>query len=185
MTLSILTQGECDLILPWRNAPAVRQAMFTHHEISLTEHRAWFHSMQNDPTARWYIYRDWVNEPRGVVYFTSFDVKNATAFWGFYTSTKAVPGTGIRMEFEALSKAFDELGLYKLNCEVLADNKAVINMHKKVGFTQEGLFREQHFNGNRRIDVIRLGMLSREWLIERKRLLKRIQEKDKAQQKDG
>lgn len=39
MTLALLTETDLDLILPWRNAPAVRQAMYIHHEISPDEHR--------------------------------------------------------------------------------------------------------------------------------------------------
>lgn len=36
-------------------------------------------------------------------------------------------------------------------------------MHKKVGFSQEDVFREQHLNGDKRIDAIRLGLLGSEW----------------------
>ncbi|MFP4495817.1 MAG: hypothetical protein ACLFN3_07835 [Halochromatium sp.] len=42
MALKPLTDTDLELILPWRNAPAVRRAMYSHHEISLAEHRAWF-----------------------------------------------------------------------------------------------------------------------------------------------
>jgi len=68
------------------------------------------------------------------------------------------------MEYLALNMAFFELNLHKLNCEVLDINPAVINMHKKVGFTIEGTFREDHFNGERYCDIVRFGMLAHEWI---------------------
>ena len=148
--------------------------MFSQHEITWDEHQAWFYRMQVDHTKRWFLYLNENNEPSGVVYFTALDPAQRSAFWGFYASPDAIPGTGLRMEFDALSKSFGDLGLYKLNCEVLASNKSVINMHKKVGFTEEGCFREHFFEGEKRVDVIRLGMLASEWPQNRVVLVSKI-----------
>lgn len=65
MSLRELTEDDLELILPWRNAPAVRRAMFHHHEISLEEHRAWFRRLQIDPSRRWYIFVDEQKVPQG------------------------------------------------------------------------------------------------------------------------
>lgn len=178
MPLIPLTEDDLELILPWRNAPEVRHNMYTHHEISLDEHRTWFERMRQDPSARWYLYRDAAGEPRGVVYFTAIDLVQKTAFWGFYASPEAKPGTGTHMEYEALDLAFGELALRKLNCEVLASNPAVVNLHRKVGFTQEGVFRAQHFDGAAQIDIIRLGLLANEWVEYRERLRQRVTQLD-------
>ncbi len=174
MPLHPLTEHDLELILPWRNAPAVRRAMVSHHEISLDEHRAWFERLQQDPSRRWYLFRDGDDVAQGVVYFTDIDAGQGTAFWGFYARPEAPAGTGLEMEFAALEMAFSTLGLHKLNCEVLASNPAVVNMHKKVGFTEEGRFREQHRDGADRIDIIRLGLLASEWAVCRERLRERI-----------
>ncbi len=73
MPLKLLTADDLELILPWRNAPAVRRAMYSHHEISLPEHQAWFARVQEDPSREWYLYHDTDGEPQGVVYFTDID----------------------------------------------------------------------------------------------------------------
>ncbi|MGC9457315.1 MAG: UDP-4-amino-4,6-dideoxy-N-acetyl-beta-L-altrosamine N-acetyltransferase [Halothiobacillaceae bacterium] len=172
--IPLTTPEQRDLILPWRNAPEVRRAMYTHHAITPEEHRAWFGHMQADPTRRWYLYLDAGDEPAGVVYFTDIEPEGGTAFWGFYARPEAPPGIGMRMEYAALEHAFNELGLHKLNCEVLATNTAVVNLHKKCGFTREGVFREQHFDGEQHVDIIRLGLLAREWPEHRERLRERI-----------
>lgn len=170
MPLRALTAADLELILPWRNAPAVRRAMYSHHEISLDEHRAWFQRVQHDPTRRWYLYDDDAGIPQGVVYFTELDPAQATAFWGFYSRPEAPSGTGLWILLEALDVAFSELRLHKLSGEVLAGNQRSLHLHKKVGFMEEGRFREQHHDGTHRTDIVRLGMLSREWPAHRERL---------------
>ena len=169
-----LEESDLELILHWRNALTVRQAMFTQHEISWDEHQAWFHRMQADNTKGWFLYLNEDNEPSGVVCFTDVDAEERSAFWGFYASPDAMPGTGLRMSLDALNKAFNELALEKLNADVLATNSRSLDMHKKVGFTEEGCFHEHFFDGEKRVDVIRLGMLLSEWPQNRVVLVSKI-----------
>jgi UDP-4-amino-4,6-dideoxy-N-acetyl-beta-L-altrosamine N-acetyltransferase len=169
-----LEESDLELILPWRNAPAVRQAMFTQHEISCDEHQAWFHLMQADDSKRWFLYLNENNQPSGVVYFTDLDPAQRSLFWGFYASPDSSPGSGLRMSLDALDKAFNELALEKLNADVLANNLRSLNMHKIVGFAEEGHFRKQFFNGEQRIDVIRFAILASEWPVCRQALKARI-----------
>jgi UDP-4-amino-4,6-dideoxy-N-acetyl-beta-L-altrosamine N-acetyltransferase len=180
MTISLepLSQNTYEVILSWRNAPAVRGQMYTQHEITPAEHQAWFERMQADPKKQWYLCRDEAGQAVGVVYFTDVDTDQGTAFWGFYASPEAPRGVGKRMEYAALEMAFSELALHKLSCEVLETNKAVINLHMKCGFTEEGRFRGQFRDGEKRIDVVRLGMLAEEWPQNRDRLRGRIAQLD-------
>jgi UDP-4-amino-4,6-dideoxy-N-acetyl-beta-L-altrosamine N-acetyltransferase len=172
--LRSLEKSDLKLILPWRNAPTVRQAMFTQDEISWNGHQAWFHRMQADDTKRWFLYLNENIEASGVVYFTDLDDAQRTAFWGFYARPDAMPGTGLRMSLDAIDKAFNDFGLEKLNADVLATNSRSLDMHKKVGFTEEGFLREHFFDGEKRVDVIRLRMLSSEWPENRVLLDSRI-----------
>jgi UDP-4-amino-4,6-dideoxy-N-acetyl-beta-L-altrosamine N-acetyltransferase len=178
MPLSRLTESDLELILSWRNALEVRRNMYTHHEISPDEHRAWFERMRQDPSARWYLYQDAAGEPQGVVSFTAIDPAQQTAFWGFYAKPEARAGTGLRILYEALELGFGRLDLRKINGEALATNTVSITLHKKVGFTPEGVFRAQHFDGTAEIDVVRLGMLASEWAEHRERLVARVAQLD-------
>jgi len=176
--LRLLEKADLELILPWRNAPEVRLAMYSQHEITWEEHHAWFQRMQSDNCKQWFLHLNKNKEPIGVVYFTDIIKEQQTAFWGFYASPEATPGTGMRMSLDALSYAFNELNLQRLNADVLVSNPRSLEMHKKVGFIQEGRFREQYFNGKDRIDVIRLGMLASEWTKNSPDLEARIAELD-------
>ncbi|WP_200344303.1 hypothetical protein [Halochromatium glycolicum] len=44
----------------------MRRAIYRHHEISLDEHRAWFKRLKQDPSRRWYLFRDVVGTTQGV-----------------------------------------------------------------------------------------------------------------------
>lgn len=174
MSLRSLTEEDLPFVRAWRNAPEVRQNMYSRHEISEAEHRTWFHRMEQDPQALWFIHEDEAGQADGVVYFTQYRPSNGSAFWGFYAGTGAKPGVGVIMEFDALELAFSELGLHKLNCEVLVSNTQVVNLHQKCGFSQEGLFRDFHFDGEHYVDVVRLGILASEWAARREGIQARI-----------
>lgn len=141
----------------------VRDAMFNQHEISEKEHIAWFQRLQSDKTQRWFLYFDESDMPCGVVYFTNLDLKQRLAFWGFYAKPDSPPGVGMRLSLVALNYAFYRLGLFKVCAEVLENNKRSLIMHSKIGFTEEGRFREHYFDGQHRLDIIRLAMFASDW----------------------
>lgn len=178
MPLRPMTEEDLPMVRAWRNAPVVRQNMYTKHEISEAEHHAWFKRIQSDETSKWLIHEDINRCPDGVVYFTQLSSKNKSAFWGFYAADNAPRGVGTRMEFEAMEMAFFELDLHKLNCEVLITNSSVIKLHGKFGFKEEGVFRDFHLDGENYIDVVRLGIIDFEWLGKRAEVMSRLERLD-------
>jgi len=168
-----IKECELEMMLAWRNQPSVREDMYTQHEISWDEHIAWWGRLKQQATQIYLMY-ECDGQPQGVVYFTSIDKSNSNCAWGFYSSQDAPRGTGTKMEFLALEYAFTDLGLYKLWCEVLAYNAAVIRLHGKFGFLQEGVFRQQFKRGDEYFDIVRMGMLSSEWTSQRDGMKQRI-----------
>ncbi len=175
MPLRPLTESDLLTMLEWRNAPAVRENMYTKHEISEAEHRNWFARQQDDEHSRWYIYEDKWNKPEGVVYFTQYEPERQNSFWGFYASPNAKAGTGSCILLEALDHAFFKLGLHKLNSEALVKNAKSIGIHKKMGFQEEGVFRDFYFDGKNFLNVIRLGILKSEWINKRSDVIDQIE----------
>lgn len=151
------------MVRAWRNAPEVRSWMFNTHEISESEHQAWFERRKSDATSCWLIHEDEGGCPDGVAYFTQIEATSRSAFWGFYAAPGAPKGTGTRLGVEAMDHAFGALNLHKLNSEVIAGNEASLRFQKKLGFQEEGVLRHAHFDGQQHTDVVRLGMLSDEW----------------------
>jgi len=171
--LELLSQADLDIILPWRNDPAVRQCMYTSHVITADEHQKWFkHMSATDDRMALLFSVD--NKPRGVVQFNQLNINTRRGMWGFYIDPKAPPHCSLLMEFEALEYAFAVLELHKLDCEVISFNKKVINLHKKSGFLEEGWFVDYHYDGTQFHDVCRLSMLANNWPEHRARIAARI-----------
>lgn len=164
--LRAIDSSELELILFWRNAPSVRQNMYTRHEIGLSEHLAWWARVCERSDQRYFMY-EFQGAPFGVVAFTQIDSGSQSSSWAFYASPEAPKGTGSKMEYLALEYAFKDIRLHKLYCEVLAFNAPVIKLHQKFGFKVEGVLREQHWVENSFVDVYRLGILASEWNAQR------------------
>jgi UDP-4-amino-4,6-dideoxy-N-acetyl-beta-L-altrosamine N-acetyltransferase len=168
-----ILDDDLEMILNWRNAPSVRQNMYTRHEISLEEHHRWWKVVCSRNDQRYFLYEN-AGTPLGVVGFTQINTSDLNSSWAFYASPDSPRGTGSRMEFLALEKAFGEIGLHKLYCEVLDFNEPVVKLHKKFGFNVEGIFREQHQVDGDYVDVIRLGILKSEWESIREGMLVKL-----------
>lgn len=185
MPLRPLTEEDRSLVRTWRNAPQVRLSMYSTHEITEAEHLAWFARMKNDPLSRWFIHEDVIGTPDGVVYFTQYKPENRSAFWGFYLGTGVARGIGTKLGLDALDQAFSLMNIHKLNAEVIATNERSLHFHNKLGFQQEGCFRDFHFDGKNYVDVLRFGILDKEWAIHRSEVIRKISEREgTAQQID-
>ncbi len=67
------------------------------------------------------------------------------------------------MERAALHYAFETLRVHRLQCEVLAFNRRVIEFHLKHGFAVEGVSRDAYYRDGEYHDIYRLAMLDRDW----------------------
>ena len=168
-----IEKNDLGKVLEWRNAPEVRNNMYTTHVITEDEHLQWFSRVQQDPSLFYFICK-MDRQDAGVICFTDYNPTRGNSSWGFYAALEPPKGAGIFMEYEALKYAFETLKLHKLNCEVIIYNKSVINLHKKTGFVEEGVLRDFHFDGEIYQDVVRLGMLESEWPTAKAKLEKRL-----------
>ena len=171
--LIALTKEYLDLVLEWRNQANVRENMYSSHKITREEHVNWFAKIREDPSKRYFLFQHH-NQLCGVIYFDRLLPFAGQATWGFYGAPDAPPGNGLRMELAALEYAFRSLKLHKLNCEVIATNRQVINLHLKTGFVEEGRFRDYFYDGSKFQDVVRLGIVEGEFPSARTRLCSRI-----------
>lgn len=152
---------DLETVLAWRNHPDVRRFMYTTHEISLEEHRAWFERASENPAITLLVYER-EGEPCGFVNITRSRCESV-ADWGFYLAPEAEKGTGRKLGNKALEYAFEILGLHKLCGQALGFNERSIAFHKALGFLEEGRLRDQHFDGTDYHDVVCFGLLVDEW----------------------
>ncbi|MDR1912636.1 MAG: UDP-4-amino-4,6-dideoxy-N-acetyl-beta-L-altrosamine N-acetyltransferase [Helicobacteraceae bacterium] len=179
-----IKDDEVECLRVWRNCPEVRKNMYTRHEIGAEEHSAWWQRIKNSKSDIYRIF-ELNNKAIGVVAFTQIDRVNKNAIWAFYLSSeiRGQTGEGVKMEFAAIDFAFQTLELHKLSCEVFAFNKSVISLHKKFGFSIEGIFRENHLYDGVFIDVVRMAIFSSQWHTKRDQMQTRLAKIDSRQER--
>lgn len=149
-----------------RNQESVRKSMYTEHEIALNEHLAWVERLQTD--MRQIVFVVLVEGiVSGVVSVNAIDRLHLKSDWAFYLDANVRGGLGAALEFSLINFVFNNLGLEKLNCEVIETNEAVVKMHKKFGFIEEGFRRENIIKNDARIGVFFLGLTKNDWLRNR------------------
>lgn len=161
-----MTRDDLKLVLAWRNHPEVRRYMYTQHEIDMEEHQRWFDRTVKDPRKHLLLY-GYDEHPLGFVNF-SVVRDGGIAEWGFYTSPEAPKGSGRKLGWLALEYAFERLDFHKVCGETLGGNERSIRMHSLLGFKQEGVMRDQYFDGEQYHHVVCFGLLRSEWRLNGK-----------------
>lgn len=94
-----------------------------------------------------------------------------TASLSIAIGDKANRGQGYGMEAMqlALGYAFHELNLRRVFLTVFSYNKSAIALYEKLGFIQEGVYREHIRRDGQSHDMLLYGMLYREWQARQER----------------
>ena len=161
-------------ILAIRNQPAVRLNMYTSHLISEDEHARWVDRLAADTSVQFFavMFRD---EIIGGASLYAISAQNQRADWAYYLDETAQgKGFGAALEFRFLDYVFQHTDTLKLNCEVLGFNEAVISLHKKFGFVEEGVRREHIRRAEAVHNAHFLGITKAEWVIRRVELMRRL-----------
>jgi UDP-4-amino-4,6-dideoxy-N-acetyl-beta-L-altrosamine N-acetyltransferase len=157
-----MEEGDLEVVRNLRNRPEIRRFMYTRHEIGRAEHREWFARAGADPATRLLVF-ELDAAVAGFVKIARLTPASPVADWGLYLAPEAPRGTGAGLAHAALRYAFDDLGLHKVCAQVLAFNEKSIRLHGRLGFSEEGVLREQHFDGAVYHNVICFGLLRAEW----------------------
>jgi UDP-4-amino-4,6-dideoxy-N-acetyl-beta-L-altrosamine N-acetyltransferase len=157
--------------LAWRNQDRVRANMYSDHLIGADEHARWFAGSLSNPAAAYRIY-EYQGRPLGFVSFTGIDRHNDRCSWAFYLGEADAPrGSGAAMELLALDEVFGDLGIGKLCCEVFAFNAAVVRLHKRFGFVEEGRLVRHARKDDLLQDVVVLARFADGWDADRPALM--------------
>lgn len=156
-----MTRDDLKMVLAWRNHVDVRQYMYTKHEISLEEHLQWFELVSRDDQRHLLIYEHNLL-PLGFINIKKI-APGGIANWGFYAAPGVPKGVGAELGNSALRYAFVNLGLHKVCGQVLVSNGKSIRFHLKLGFLEEGILRQHHFDGQSYQDVLNFGLLAQQW----------------------
>ena len=152
-----------------RNESSVRQAMFLEDTVSLENFLIWVERLKKDPHHEEYLVFDENNQslPLGVLCLNEIDTFNKTANWAMYLTEKEQSRLGGILEWFLINYAFETLGLEKLNCQVLESNTAVIKLHHKYYFQDEGFLREHVRRKDQKLGAVCLGLTKHDWITRK------------------
>lgn len=154
---------DLNLILEWRNKDSIRSVMFNSEIITSEQHHNWFTDLNKSQSNITKIF-SFDGIPYGVLNINKIDKINNSCEWGFYIGSQSSPkGMGTILGYTALNYIFDELLIRKISAQVLDNNSRSIYFHEKLGFSKEGILREQIVRNNSYLDVTLFGYLKSEW----------------------
>jgi UDP-4-amino-4,6-dideoxy-N-acetyl-beta-L-altrosamine N-acetyltransferase len=156
--------ADLEAVLVLRNRIEVRRYMLTQHEISNDEHLLWFKRSSRNPNKKLLV----LEIEKKCCGFVQFEETKypGVSDWGFYTDPDSPKGTGKMLGIYALAHAFENEGVYKICGQALNNNLPSIEFHKSLGFAQEGIFRNHHFDGLEFHDLICFGIHKSEFAKE-------------------
>ncbi len=153
-----------------RNEENVRKWMYTDQVIGANEHLAWINRLKQDDRQIVFVALNDVHTPLGVVSVNAIDRLHKKTDWAYYLTETARGGLGSAIEYSFINFIFDSLGMEKLNCEVIKGNDAVVKLHKKFLFQEEGFRRSNVLKNGVRIGVHFLGLTKEDWLAGKKEI---------------
>lgn len=138
----------------------------------------WSHPISSDQQLKWFDgltfdgqhLRFAIDTPSdgfiGISTITNIDVKNRSAYHGIMIGKKNMQGHGYGRDavMTTMKYAFEELGLHRLDGDIVEHNVPSYNLYvQKCGWKKEGVLREHAFRNNQYYDRILVGILKKEY----------------------
>ncbi|GEN45509.1 UDP-4-amino-4,6-dideoxy-N-acetyl-beta-L-altrosamine N-acetyltransferase [Alkalibacillus haloalkaliphilus] len=169
-----LNESHLDQVLTWRNQPHIHSVMYTDRLITKNEHEQWYQNvLVNDRIIAKLLFQE--EKPLGIVQFTQIHDSFKRCHWGFYVGeTDAPKGTGTVLGLLALDYIFKEQQMRKVCAEVIEENVRSLYFHKKLGFIEEGQFKEHIMKNGVPMDVTPMALFDDHWQEVRLKLLEEL-----------
>ena len=165
ITIRPIKEEDTDNIIKWRNKSSVNQYFIYREPFTRESHLNWFHNkVQTGEVAQFIIMAD--DEPIGSVYLRDIDNKNKKCEFGIFIGDEFNCGKGYGKIASKLviDHAFDKLKLNRIFLRVFPTNIRAIKCYEKIGFKQEGIFREDVIIDGKAYDMIFMAILKKDWL---------------------
>ena len=149
-------------ILDWRTSENVTRFMYTDIEYNLDNQKKWLEKIRADENGRYYLmeYRD---ELIGFISLTDIQWAHKRATWNFYIGNMKYAMLAGFLGAYIYNYAFNELGLEKLNGEVMDTNEGVRKLHIKQGAREVGMLEQHIYKNGVWHDVYMFEMTKKHW----------------------
>ena len=154
-----MREEDAELIVQWRNDPAIRKWLFSTDPLTVQSHLEWFRRPKPDRLDFVICLRE-SERPIGTVNFTNIDFQNAKAEAGKMLGDRTQWGKGLAKEAFRLWLAFgfERLGLTHIYVRTLSTNHRNIKLNEQLGFRVEKILCEEYQRGDELYDVVVMGL---------------------------
>ncbi|MFH1575749.1 MAG: GNAT family protein [Candidatus Nealsonbacteria bacterium] len=165
-------KSDVSLFLKWFNDQEVTQYLLMYLPITEIDEEKWIEKLSTERAGADVIFvieaitgADKETVPIGTCGLQNIRPKDRDADLGIAIGEKDYWEKGYGTETMALliKYGFEQLNLHRISSRAIEFNERSRNLHKKLGFRQEGRFRKAMFRNNRYWDHILFGLLRKEW----------------------
>jgi RimJ/RimL family protein N-acetyltransferase len=177
VTLREMEKADVAHKVKWFNDPDINKTLLMEEKLDLNKSLEWFERTRADASRRDFVIESREGKPIGIMALVHIDAVHRTAECFCVIGEKAYWGGGIGTEAHLLLAdwAFKNLGLHKIWADIRPENAAIIKVIERLGFKVEGTLREEKFIGGKRVDIVRIGLLRREFYAAHPELEKKGQ----------
>ena len=164
-------ENDVPLVVQWLNEPQTRRYLSRVFPLTEAEERKFVEANTSPGGSHlpFIIVDSQTHEPIGCTGMHQIDWVHRRCELGIFLGSVERRGQGLGREaFELLmAYAFEGLNLHRVMLTVYPFNEQGIRCYEAIGFTKEGVDRDSQFVEGRYWDVIRYGMLAREWFARK------------------
>ena len=163
-TLRAMEKRDIELLRNLRNHPDMRRWHCSHMLVSDIEQEEWYERSGTDQRNKIFMVDDLNGNTVGYVQLRNIDYKNRSVEIGIHLGPEA-QGKGYgRDAFLLLMRfAFNEMNMHRVYLQVFDFNDRAIKLYEKLGFREEGRFRDVIFQEVRYYDIVQMSILESEF----------------------
>ncbi|MGI6540818.1 MAG: GNAT family N-acetyltransferase [Bacillota bacterium] len=166
--LRALETSDMEALRSYHNDPEIaKMVMGWSFPISLYEQERWYERTITDPVNKRFAIDAGEHGFIGISTLTDMDMKYRSAFHGIMIGAKNIQGKGYGTDavMATMRYAFEELGLERLDSEIVEFNQASLRLYtQKCGWTIEGTRRHSVFRSNTWYDSHVVGIIRDDYL---------------------
>jgi RimJ/RimL family protein N-acetyltransferase len=165
LCLRSMTESDLGLKVAWFNDPQIRQSLIIDEILEPEKTLHWFRAVKDSPTRLDLMIEAGLSGPVGLISLVNMELKHQTAEIVLVIGKTEFWGKGVMLHAESLliGWAFSTLKIEKIWAQTRPENIASLITMKKLGFQIEGTLRKEKLIGGRRIDIVQLGLLPKEF----------------------
>lgn len=163
VTLRCINSTDAEFIVAIRSDPDLNQLSVG--AISIDIHRKWYEEyLEKENDVYWVVLNQITGEKIGTTALYNIDMISRKAESGRTILLREYREFAFDILYTVFNYAFYDIGLNKIYAKVRENEKSILNFDKKIGFSIEGLLRQDYWDGKGFVSMYIISILRKEFL---------------------